>query len=376
MSIQWTLPIRPATLTWVQLERALLAGLGVVLLWASAFAAIRVAAPELGVIGLSCVRLAVATGALVALAPFLGVRRPRRQDLGWIVAGGFFGMATYQLLLNEAERHVPAGTASIIIAAAPLVSVAVARLLFRERITASTIAGSAVALGGVVLVCLAAANVSLSASVWIVVAAMIVQGIYHPLQRPLLRTYRGLEVATYCMVAGTLLTLITLPFGWTQLSHASAGGWAAAVYLGLLPSALGFVLWAYTVGHLPIATATSLLYLVPPVAVLTAWVWLGELPTSVELIGGLVVITGVVIVARGRALGERWHQRSLRGAGSARARRRRQSLVELRAELFGRVVDPCAVPALLEHDPADRDGGEHPGEPNPLPPTHLPNLGR
>lgn len=48
----------------------------------------------------------------------------------------------------------------------------------------------------------------------------------------------------------------------------------------------------------------------PPVAVLTAWVWLGEMPTTVELIGGLIVITGVVIVARGKALRERWHQRS------------------------------------------------------------------
>jgi drug/metabolite transporter (DMT)-like permease len=296
------------TLVEVGHERAVLAGLGVVVLWASAFAAIRVAAPQLGVIGLSFVRLVVATVALVAVAPFLRVRLPHRRDLGWIVACGAFGMAAYQLLLNAGERHVPAGTASVIVAAAPLVSVAVARILFHERVTIVTIVGSAIALGGVAVVCLARAGVSVSAAVWIVVAAMVVQGIYHPLQRPLLARYRGLEVATYCMVAGTVMTVPLVPFGWSQLAHASTGGWIAAIYLGLAPSALGFVLWAYTVGHLPIASATSLLYLVPPVAVLIAWIWLGEVPTPVELAGGIIVIVGVGTIARGDALRQRWRR--------------------------------------------------------------------
>lgn len=272
----------------------------VVVLWASAFPAIQVAAPDLGVIGLSIVRLGVALVALLAFAFARKVRVPKRRDMGWIVAAGFFGMTAYQLLLNASELHVPAGTASIIIAAAPLVSVGVARILFHERVTVVTLVGSAIALGGVAIVCLSRAGVSLSASVWIVVAAMVVQGIYHPLQRPLLRSYTGLEVATYTMVAGTAMTLPLLPLGWDHLATASLGGWMAAIYLGLLPSALGFALWAYAVGRLPVATATSLLYLVPPIAVFISWVWLGEVPLPAELIGGGVVIAGVVVISQGR----------------------------------------------------------------------------
>ncbi|MFC6233868.1 EamA family transporter [Leucobacter soli] len=75
--------------------------------------------------------------------------------------------------------------------------------------------------------------------------------------------------------------------------------WLAAIYLGLLPSAAGFVLWAYAVARMPVAVSTSLLYLVPPVAVLIAWVWLGELPIVPELLGGLVVIAGVVTIFQG-----------------------------------------------------------------------------
>jgi drug/metabolite transporter (DMT)-like permease len=115
----------------------------------------------------------------------------------------------------------------------------------------------------------------------------------------LLKKYTGLEVALYGMVVGAVMLAPTLPSAWPQLVSASAPAWLAAVYLGLLPSALGFVLWGYAVARLPVAASTSLLYLVPPVAVLIAFVWLGELPIASELYGGGVVIVGVVTVSTG-----------------------------------------------------------------------------
>jgi drug/metabolite transporter (DMT)-like permease len=62
-------------------------------------------------------------------------------------------------------------------------------------------------------------------------------------------------------------------------------------------------MWGYTVARLPVATSTSLLYLVPVVAVVIAYVWLAERPVPAELFGGLVVIVGVATVTLGdRAL--------------------------------------------------------------------------
>ena len=101
---------------------------------------------------------------------------------------------------------------------------------------------------------------------------------------------------------GAVMTLPLLPWGWEQLSTASASAWGAALYLALVPSALGFVLWGYAVANLPMATSTSLLYLVPAVAVLIAFVWLGEVPHASDLLGGLVVIAGVVLVGQGDRL--------------------------------------------------------------------------
>ena len=284
--------------------RVLIAGLVVVVVWASSYPAIRVAAPELGVLGLTFVRLAVATVALLLIAPILKVRMPARRDLPFILGCGFCGMAGYQVLLNWGELQVPAGTASIIVAAAPLVSVAIAAGVFGERLTWLKIAGSGVAIAGVAMVTLARSGLSLSTAVWIIVAAMVVQGVYHPLTKPLLTRYTGLEVATYGMVAGAVMVLPALPFVWSELLTASAPAWWSAVYLGLFPSALGFVLWGFAVARLPMTASTSLLYLLPPVAVFIAWVWLGELPFASELLGGGVVLLGVITIGVGdRMLG-------------------------------------------------------------------------
>jgi drug/metabolite transporter (DMT)-like permease len=165
-----------------------------------------------------------------------------------------------------------------------------------ERLTWAAALGSVVALGGVTVVSLARSGISVAGGIALVVAATLAQGIYHPLIKPLVARYSSIEVATYTMIAGTVMSLPLLPWGWASLVTAGTGAWLSAIYLGLLPSALGFVLWGVAVRALPVAASTSLLYLVPGVAVLIAFLWLGELPTRGEAIGGLVILAGVALL--------------------------------------------------------------------------------
>jgi hypothetical protein len=59
------------------------------------------------------------------------------------------------------------------------------------------------------------------------------------------------------------------------------------------------------------ATSTSLLYLVPAFAVLIGFIWLGEVPLVSELLGGVVVIAGVVLVSLGDRILARLRQRGV-----------------------------------------------------------------
>ncbi|MFF5989266.1 EamA family transporter [Prauserella flavalba] len=72
----------------------------------------------------------------------------------------------------------------------------------------------------------------------------------------------------------------------------------AAVFLGLPPSALGFVVWGYAVARHPVTVATAARYLLPVVALALAYGWLGEVPRPVVLLGGALSILGVVLTHR------------------------------------------------------------------------------
>lgn len=273
-----------------------------VVLWATAFPAIRVALESFGPIGLSFARTGVAAVALLAGAPIFGVRRPGREDLRQIVLCAATGTAAYQLLLNAGERTVTAGTASLIIATAPVYSVVIAGRLLGEHLPTRRWIGLAVALGGTSLVAVAGPDgLSISSGAVIVLAAAVVQGIYHVAQRPLLRTYTGYEVATYAMVAGTLMMLPGAPFAVSDALDSSRSSLFAVAFLGIGPSAIGFVTWAIAVGRLEVSRPALALYAVPAVAILVTWWWLDELPTVLAVIGGIVSIVGVAVGSRGRS---------------------------------------------------------------------------
>ena len=183
-----------------------LAAAGTVLLWASAFPAITVAVRGLGPAGLAVARLAVASAALALVAPWLGVRRPKLGDLPLIALCGLAGMTGYQLLLNAGERVVPAGTASLLVATAPVYSSLLAVAFLGERSSGRRWAGSAVALAGTALIAVSH-GLGFGTSALIVLAAAVLQGIFHTAQKPLLARYTGFEVTAYAMWAGTVFVL-------------------------------------------------------------------------------------------------------------------------------------------------------------------------
>ena len=274
--------------------RAKLAAGGTVLLWASAFPAIAVADRGLGAAGLAVARLVIASAALAAVAPFLDVRRPRVRDLPLIALCGLAGMTGYQLLLNAGERVVPAGTASLLVATAPVYASVLAVLFLGERPGRRWWAGSAVALGGTAVIAVSH-GLGFGASALIVLAAAVLQGIFHTAQKPLLARYTSVEVTAYAMWAGTLFILPWAGSLVRALPHAGAGSVGGAAFLGLAPSALGFVLWAYAMARMDVGQVTTSLYLVPAAAIVISLVWLGQVPGPVELAGGAVALAGVAL---------------------------------------------------------------------------------
>jgi drug/metabolite transporter (DMT)-like permease len=265
--------------------------------WASAFPAIRAGLAYFGPAELGALRFAIAA---VPAAIFLLVTRPalpKRGESWRFVFGGVIFVALYTLVLNFGELTVSAGAASFIINVSPIITAALALLMLGERFSLLAWVGTFVSFGGVGLIALGEGDgLTLNQGALLVFAGAVCAAFSNIVQKPLFKTHRPVTVAAWNMVIGALCLAPALPSGMAQASTADTAGLFAAVYLGLVPSLVAYASWAVALSRLPAARASNFLYCVPPVATLMGFLWLGELPGPLGIIGGLLTLGGVVIV--------------------------------------------------------------------------------
>jgi hypothetical protein len=93
----------------------------------------------------------------------------------------------------------------MLIAIAPAFSVLLGTAFLSEPLTRHVLISSGVAIGGCEIVALGGGSTVFSASSFVVLAAAVMQSVYHFVSKPLVRRYSGVEVATYAMATGTVL---------------------------------------------------------------------------------------------------------------------------------------------------------------------------
>ncbi len=244
-------------------------------------------------------RYLTASALFLILAIAGKVRIPERRDLIKILLTGFLAITVYQLLLNIGEGTVSAGVASMLINSAPIWTAFMAHLWLNERLRPRQWAGILVGFSGIVLIALGQHGIR--QTVWgtcLIVLAALAHSTGFILQKPLLERYRPLEFVAYEFWAGTLFLL---PFAGGLLNtirQADPQATWAVIYLGVGPGVIAYVTWAYVLSKMTASRAASLLYFIPGCTVLLSWVWLGEVPTEISVVGGAVAIAGVILVNR------------------------------------------------------------------------------
>lgn len=277
-----------------------LALLSSVVVWSGSFVAIRIALTDFEPATIALLRFFVASITLTLFARnFTGINRLEKIDISRLLCIGLIGIVGYSLLLNSGEQTVSSGIASVIVAQTPVVTAFLAILMLKERPNIITIFGIVVSCFGIsLIVTKQPMEVDWNAGLFMLATATVCGSLHSIFQKPLLKKFSPYVVTTLTTWIATGALLIFMPNALAQLGDASSKSIAAVFFLGVVPSAIGQLLWAYGLSKTLVVRASAYLYLMPMFSTFFGWLVLGENPGKGALLGGTIALMGAAIINR------------------------------------------------------------------------------
>ncbi|HVL96301.1 MAG TPA: EamA family transporter [Solirubrobacteraceae bacterium] len=254
--------------------------------------------PDASPAAVGAARIAVG-GALLALVAWR--MAPARPNGRWPLRpslAGAAGVAGYQLTFFAAvaETGVAVGTV-VALGSGPVFAGLLGRAVHGEPLTRRWTVATGLAVAGVaVLVAAGAAAQVEPLGIALALGAGLSYATYTVAAKGLLATHTPEAVMARLFGLGAIALLPVLPLagaGWL----ASADGIALAVYLGAVPTALAYVLFARGLRHLPSGEVATLTLAEPLTAAALGAVVLGERPGAGALVGVALVLAGLAVLA-------------------------------------------------------------------------------
>lgn len=276
-------------------------------IWGASFLFMRVAAPVLGALPTASVRVVLGALGLLAIVGLMRVPRDFRGKLPKVLLLGVLNSGVPFAMYGWAARRLPAGYSAIFNATTPLMAVLIGALFFRERMTPAKAGGVVLGLLGVVVLT-GAGPVALDANLVLGAAACMVSTICYGLAGFLTRRWitdtGGLDsrlVALGSQVGATMALLPPLAVSLLLDPPTSRGGppvWLSLLGLGLLCTALAYVLYFRLIADIGPVRALTVTFLIPLFGVLWGLLFLYETLTWAYAAGGALIGLAVWLVLK------------------------------------------------------------------------------
>jgi drug/metabolite transporter (DMT)-like permease len=264
----------------------------------------------------AAVAVRVAIGAIVLAGPALIALRGRwgvvRRQARLLLAYGVVAVAGAQLCYFYAVSYLPVGVALLIEYTSPVGVVVWMWMRHQQRPSRLTLAGGAVAIGGLTLLIDAfgsGGSLDLRGVAW-ALAAMVGATVYFVISGhgdsgvpPVALAWFGLSIAAVTIGTVGVTGALPLDVGTADVSyrHVSVPWIVPVLALGVITAALAYLTGIAGVRRLGARLASFVGLTEVVAAVLFAWLLLAQLPSAVQVVGGGLVLVGVVVVKLGES---------------------------------------------------------------------------
>jgi drug/metabolite transporter (DMT)-like permease len=273
------------------------------LIWGINFSVIKYGTTILPPLGYNAFRTMLAAVCLTLIALIWGGAVPGRRDLLSLLALGALGNGIYQTLFIEGLSRTRAGEAALVVGASPALMAIFARMRGIEGVNRRRAFGIGLSMFGVGLVVFGRATSTAPASGGslfgdlLVLCGAVCWAVYTVLLIPFTKRVSGFWVLALNLIGGTLVLAAVGARGIISVNWLALPGraWAAILFSGIGGLVIAYMFWLYGVRKLgPTRTA---LYgnLQPMIALLFAWLTLGEVPTAWQAVGACTIVGGVLL---------------------------------------------------------------------------------
>ena len=256
-------------------------------------------------------------GALVLVVPALVELRGRwyllRTNATLLLTYGAVAVAGCQLAYFSAVERLPVAVALLVEYTAPVAVIGWLWGRHHQRPSRLTALGAVVSGIGLALV-LDVFSVGAVDGLGVVLALLAMAGCAYffivsasedDVLPPIVLAAGGLVVGAVCLGAAAVLGVVTLSATTVDATYrgTSVPWWVPVLALGVVTAALAYVAGIFAARSLGARMASFAALAEVLFGVLFAWLLLGQLPRPVQLLGGVFVLAGVVLVKLGEPRG-------------------------------------------------------------------------
>lgn len=277
--------------------------LALAVIWGVNFSVVKAVLDTIPPLGFNALRFPLAVLVLLVLLRRGGaVRRIDRGDWPRLIALGVLGNVLYQLCFIVGIDLTRAGNASLLLSTTPVWTVFLSAAAGHERPTRWVLFGVAATLVGMAMVVVGGSEeLSLGSATFrgdiLMIVAAVIWSVYTVAGRAPVEKYGALPVTTWTLAVGTPILMVAgIPdLLATDLAAAPPSVWAGVLYAGVLAIGIAYLLWYRGVEALGNNRTAVYSNLVPVAALITAWIWLAERPSALQLGGAAVILAGITV---------------------------------------------------------------------------------